>query len=128
MWLLLALCSCGERTPPRNLLPDTVAVVWRRTALENVPVGDAPDPVPRSSITFFQRGTYQGPGQIEVRIYRLTSSAVGLDLVQRWRPSADTVFFSQGEYFVVVKWQEAERTALHEFVRDLEKRLGSQGA
>jgi hypothetical protein len=50
---------------------------------------------------------------------------VGLDLAQRWRPSADTVFFQQGRYFVVVKWQQADRKALQEFVRELEKRLAA---
>ena len=56
-------------------------------------------------------------------MYELSSPGVGLDLVQRWRPSADTVFFYRGRYFVVVKWQQADRKALQEFVRELEKRL-----
>ena len=43
-----------------------------------------------------------------------------MTLTQRWRPSADTVFFSRGRYFVVIKWQQAERTALRSFVRELE--------
>ena len=63
--------------------------------------------------------------KLEARAYELTSSAVGLDLVQRWRPSADTVFFNPGRYFVVVKWQQADRKALQDFVREMEKRLGS---
>ena len=48
-----------------------------------------------------------------------------MDLAQRWRPSADTVFFYRGRYFVVVKWQQADRKALQEFVRELEKRLAA---
>ena len=54
----------------------------------------------------------------------LDSPAVALDLVQRWRPSADTVFFYRGRYFVVLKWQDADRTALQAFAAELEKRLG----
>jgi len=71
--------------------------------------------------------TYEGPGKIEARVYALSSPAVGLDLAQRWRPSADTVFFYRGRYFVVVKWQEAERKALEAFVKELEQRLEPGG-
>jgi hypothetical protein len=49
-----------------------------------------------------------------------------VDLAQRWRPSADTVFFSRGAYFVVVKWQAADRSALQAFVRNVEKTLQPQ--
>ena len=57
-------------------------------------------------------------------MYELTSSAVGLDMVQRWRPSADTVFVNPGRFLVVVKWQQADRQPLQDFVREMEKRLG----
>ncbi|MBZ5581614.1 MAG: hypothetical protein LAQ30_05305 [Acidobacteriia bacterium] len=67
---------------------------------------------------------YDGPGKVQARAYELDSPAVGLDLAQRWRPSADTVFFNRGQYFVVVKWQSADRAALKSFVEELEKRIG----
>jgi hypothetical protein len=107
-----------------DLLVETVAGVWHRTALERPPVSDAPDPVPRSAVEQFQTATYEGPGKIEARVYALDSPAVALELVQRWRPSADTVFFYRGRYFVVLKWQDADRKALQAFMADLEKRLG----
>jgi hypothetical protein len=68
--------------------------------------------------------SYEGPGKLQARVYVLSSPAVGVDLAQRWRPSADTVFFYRDRYFVVVKWQSAERKALEEFVRELEGKLG----
>jgi hypothetical protein len=124
MWLALALGACRKNAPlPADLFPETVANVWRRAAARNLPVSEAPDPVPRTSVERLQVAAYEGPGRIEVRVYELRSPGVGLDLVQRWRPSADTVFFYRGRYFVVVKWQQADRKALQEFVRELEKRL-----
>ena len=122
---LAALSACQKAAPlPPGLFPATAAGVWQRTALAEVPVSEAPDPVPRTSVERFAVASYQGPGKIEARVYALTSPAVGLDLAQRWRPSADTVFFYRDRYFVVVKWQEADRNALEAFVRDLEARLG----
>jgi hypothetical protein len=124
LWLLVLLTACHRAEPLPDLLLETVAGVWHRTALERPSVSDAPDPVPRSAVEQFQRATYEGPGKIDARVYALDSPAVALELVQRWRPSADTLFFYRGRYFVVLKWQDADRKALNAFAAELEKRLG----
>jgi hypothetical protein len=122
----LALGACRRASlAPFDPFPDTVAGVWRRTAMRDPSASEAPDPVPRTSVDRLRTASYEGPGHIEARAYELTSSAVGLDLVQRWRPSADTVFFNPGRCFVVIKWQNADRKALQDFVREIEKRLGN---
>jgi hypothetical protein len=117
--LLVLAVSC-EHTAPLSLLPPAVAGGWRRTSIRQTPVSEAPDPVPRSAVTRMETADYAGPGKLEARVYELSSPEVGTTLAQRWRPSADTVFFSRGRYFVVVKWQQADRTALRDFVRALE--------
>ncbi len=125
LWTAVALSACRQSAPPFDPFPDTVAGVWRRTSMLDPPVSEAPDPVPRTSVTRLRAAVYEGPGKLEARVYALTSSAAGLDMVQRWRPSADTVFFNPGQYFVVIKWQQADRKALQDFVREIEKRLGA---
>jgi hypothetical protein len=79
--------------------------------------------VPRSSVDQFQRAAYEGPGKLDARVYVLDSPAVALELMERWRPSADTVFFNLGRYFVVVKWEDADRKALRAFAAELQMRL-----
>ncbi len=108
-----------------NVFPETAAGGWQRASLEDVPVSEAPDPVPRTAVERVRRAVYRGPGgtELEARAYQLGSPGVGLDLVQRWRPSADTVFFNRGKYFIVVRWQKADRQALREFVKDVNSRL-----
>jgi hypothetical protein len=64
---------------------------------------------------------------LEARVYLLDSAEVGAALGTRWRPSADTVFFNHGAYFVVIKWQSPDRKALQEFVAELQKKLGAVG-
>ena len=110
-----------------DLFPELAAGEWHRTSLRDLSAGDAPDPLPRISIQHIRAAAYEGPGKLEARVYQLSSPAVGLDIAQRWHPSADTVFFNHGRYFVVVKWQEAERKALQAFVRELEGRLTPKG-
>ena len=122
MYLALPLAACRTQQPfPSDMLPETMPGGWRRVSIGEF--SGARDPVPANSVEQSRSATYEGPGSLEVHIYQLTSAAIGLDLTQRWRPSADTVFFHQGVYFVVVKWQSAERKALQQFVSALEAKL-----
>jgi hypothetical protein len=124
-WISIAfvLGACRESAPPLDLFPQTVANVWLRTALRDTPVSESPDPVPRTAVKSLRTAAYEGPGKLEARAYELDSATVGVTLAQRWQPSADTIFFSRGRYFLVIKWQSADRKALQEFVRELQKRL-----
>jgi hypothetical protein len=138
-WALapLALGACGEKPAlPDDLFPPSVGGVWQLVEVRDLGASEAPDPVPRNSIERIRAATYKAPGndppfgggangEIQARVYLLSSDAVGAALGTRWRPSADTVFFNHGPYFVVVKWQTAERKAVQEFVAELQKRLGA---
>jgi hypothetical protein len=130
IWIVaaLALSGCGNRAMlPPNLFPETVATVWHRTQVRNIPIMESPDPVPRNEVVQLREAQYEGPGKLAARVYLLTSPGLGLDLVQRWRPSADTVFFYRDRFFVVIKWQNADRMALQRFVNELEKVLSEAG-
>ncbi|MGA3237373.1 MAG: hypothetical protein ABSG03_13805 [Bryobacteraceae bacterium] len=124
--LAATLAACGERaTLPPDLFPQTVSGVWSRTELRDLPVDESPDPVPRNSVVQIRTAAYKGPGELEARVYLLDSSEVGAAFGTRWRPSADTVFFNHGPYFVVIKWQSPDRKSLQEFVAELQKKLGA---
>jgi hypothetical protein len=120
--LAALLNSCGKKQPPPDLFPETVASVWRRAASPAGPAGAA-DPVPAGSVRQMLTANYSGAGRLQARAYELTSPAVALDVVQRWRPSADTVFFHRENWLVVVKWEDAPRADVQAFVRETEKRL-----
>jgi hypothetical protein len=126
-WMLAApgLAACGEKPRmPADLFPQRVGV-WNLVEARDMDLSEAPDPVPRNSVELLRAGTYKaGDAEIQARVYLLSSADVGAALGGRWRPSADTVFFNHDKYFVVVKWQAAERAAVQEFVTGLQKRLG----
>lgn len=119
-----ALSACGGRGVPMNVFPETIGP-WKRVSLHDLPASEAPDPVPRTSIHRAQVAAYEGPGKLEARAYELSTPQAGVDVAQRWRPSADTVFFWAQRYFVVVKWEDADRKALQEFTQTLAKRLNA---
>lgn len=127
--LALALTGCGKVAEiPPNVFPEAAAGGWHRTEMRDLPASDSPDPVPRNEVDRLRVASYEGPGKLQARVYELSSPAMGLDLTQRWRPSADTVFFPSGRFFVVVKWQSADRAALQAFMRELETRLAPPAA
>ena len=123
----LALGACEKKIElPPDLFPQNVGGRWNLAEARDLGPSDSPDPVPRNSIEHIRAATYKaGDAEIQARVYLLSSAEVGAALATRWRPSADTVFFDHGPYFVVVKWQAADRKALQEFVADLQRRLGA---
>ena len=107
-------------------MPDAFAETiagWHRVAVRDVPVSQPPDAIPVKNIEGIRAATYEGTGKLDARIYALPSSAVALDVVQRWTPAPDTVFFYSDRFFVVVRWEAADRKALQAFVSELEKRI-----
>jgi hypothetical protein len=124
--LATALAACHRAEPPMPaLFPESVGA-WHRTSLRDLKAAEAPDPVPQAGIEKIQAASYEGPGKLDVRVYQMTASAVALDVVQRWRAAPDTIFFYADRFFVVVKWESAERKALQEFVAALEKKLNAK--
>jgi hypothetical protein len=105
-----------------DMFPEIVGA-WHRTSLREIKPAEAPDPVPAAAIEQIRAAAYEGPGSLDARVYQLPTSAVALDVVQRWRPAPDTIFFYADRFFVVVQWQSADRKSLQEFVASLEKKL-----
>jgi hypothetical protein len=126
-WLLIAvfLAGCGPRIKPKEeLAPEVIAGNWRREQVQELPATRLPAGMPSSGVRRVIRANYSGPGTIQMDIYELTSSAGGLDMVQRWKSAPDTVVFYKDNYFASVKWARADRNAVHAFVREAEQRLG----
>ncbi len=119
--LFIAGCTItGAGAPP---LPETVAGGWHRVALQEAPFDSAPDLVRRTGLRKWWKAEYDGPGAVHVQIYALNSGAAGLDLVQKWRPAANTVTFYTDRYFTAVDWDRADRVALRSLVAALQKSL-----
>ncbi len=117
------LAACGRKPAAMpDLFPEFVGG-WHRTAASEPAPAAAPDGIDPKLVEKVRAASYEGPGKLEVRAYQLTSSAAALDLVQRWHATADTVFFYQDRFFIVLKWQTADRKALQEFVAALEGKL-----
>jgi hypothetical protein len=124
LWIavVMLLTACTAKTQP-PVFPPSVASGWRLKGSQSFPAASAPDLVRKIGTRGWRRATYEGPGSATVELFELTSSAGGLQMVQEWRPVADTVVWYTPRYFIVVKWRSSERNAIAAFVRAIEKQF-----
>ncbi|MGA2738449.1 MAG: hypothetical protein ABSG65_13495 [Bryobacteraceae bacterium] len=118
-WIVLALVSSACSQPARSaasLLPASVGEVWQRKSLHAIP------PPKPAILRAFEAG-YEGAGQATVDLYEAKISGTAFEMTQHWRAAPNTVFFDKGRYFVLVKWEKADRQALTALVRGLQKEL-----
>ena len=96
--------------------------MWRLKQSSGLAPGQIPEQIRRLGMRRAGSAEYQGAGTLKVEIYELTSDAGAFEVEQTWRPIADTVVFHKDGYFTVVHWEGADKTAVADFVRELEKR------
>ena len=113
----------GCASAPKQAVLPTAIGSWQLSDSRATPVTPNDDGVTDSTAISRQVATHQGSGQMEVRLYRLTNSALGLDLVQRSHPSLDRVVFYRGLYFAAVSQQGSTPQALQAFASELNQKL-----
>jgi hypothetical protein len=120
---LALLAACGRRELSREQVLPLTAGDWKLASSIEPEPGSAPEPLPSLGVRRVFEGTYTGPGTIVARVYEMTSSAGGLDAIQRWKAAADTVTFHHEQFFATVRWEGPDRAAVTAFVRAFEAHL-----
>lgn len=121
---LLFIGGCtktGASVPP---LPESAPGGWHRVALQEAPLAAAPELVRQTGLRQWWKAEYAGPGSVHLQVYALNSGASGLDLVQKWKPAANTVTFYTDRYFTAIDWDGADRVALRSLISAVQKSLG----
>ena len=118
----ILLISCGGHPQPAaRLFPETVGS-WKLKQSTDLAADQIPESIRRLGIRRTGSAGYEGPGNLKVEIYEMTSSAAAFEAEQTWRPVADTVAFHKESFFTVVHWENADRAAVSSFIREMEKR------
>jgi hypothetical protein len=118
------LAGCVRKTPAPDF-PATVAGGWHLKTTQSLPADTAPEFERQIGTRGWWKATYEGPGAATVEVYELTSSAGGLEMVQKWRAVADTVVWYTPQYFVVVKWR-GDRAMVSALIRAFEKQFSQE--
>ena len=118
MWL----GGCRSAPPAGFTFPPAIGA-WNLKVAADVVASDAPETVRRLGLRRAQSAEYEGAGRIRAQVFTMTSSSGAFEAEQTWKAAADTVAFHKEQYFTVIHWENAERTAVSAFVREMEKRL-----
>ena len=119
--LSVALWACGEGPRAKPEVPESVSPGWKLTSL--TPSG-APPEVPEGGSPNCWQANYAGSGAAQIWLCRYSDTTGAFDAAQRARAEAQTVKFQEGEYLVLVKWNNAPRTDLTALIRAVQKDLG----
>ena len=118
VWLLLAGCASGP--PAKPDIPASVSPGWKLSSLNKsaLPAG-----VPSAGSPECWKADYAGPGSAEVWTcwYKVAGNA--FEAVQRTHAEAQRVTFQEGQYLIVVKWNNASKPDLTALIRALQKAL-----
>ena len=106
MAVFVLLVACSSASKP-FVLPETAPGGWRLKETKHEGVKTL--------------GVYEGAGTVRVEVEDMGVQAVAFERAQRTRSQPDMVFFDKGSYFVIVRWEQADREALKQLVRQLQK-------
>jgi hypothetical protein len=125
-WLILFVSAAGCRRPappPEDLLPTALRGGWERVEAVALPAEAAPELVRELGLRRAIRAVYRSRAELQVHVYEMTTTAAAFELLQKWRPAENTVYFHYLEYFVVTESDEVDREGLLEFSGFLEHAL-----
>jgi hypothetical protein len=122
-WVLAAVLCCGCSKPaavsPESLLPLELEGGWRREAITDLPVAEAPAVARQLGLERVFAARYRGPGEIQATVYRMSTPEAAFEMAQKWPPSPESVSIYEQRHSIVIGWRATEREALRKFVRAL---------
>lgn len=126
--VVLIMAGCGGSATKEPVLPANVAPSWTRSAVRPMEALQFPALVQSAGIKQGWQTEYRAADGAVARVdvYALRSSAVGLDLVQKWRPERDNAQFYTEHFLLNVAWQQAQHDELAALVRSLPKLVEGQ--
>jgi hypothetical protein len=120
LFVSMLVAACGSSAPARPDIPQSVSPGWKLVSLNKsgMPEGLAPEGAPSC-----WKAAYTGSGSADVWLCWYRESANAFEAVQRARAAAQTVKFQEGQYFVMVQWNGAQKTELTALVRGIQRAL-----
>lgn len=115
---LLEACSSGP--PAKPGIPASISPGWKLSSLDKSP---PPAEVSADGSPECWKANYAAEGTAEVSICWYKVRANAFESVQRVRAEAQTVKFQEGQYFILVKWNNVPKASLTALVRGIEKAL-----
>jgi hypothetical protein len=117
------MSSCGGGKPDAPLAMPRAAGTWTLGQETPMNAAEYPQVLATLGIVDARVATYSGPSPVIVRVFRMRSSTVAFEALQKWKPEKGVMHFYRGAYFILAE------TAEMKFVDAFDKASGwGQGA
>jgi hypothetical protein len=117
---LLAACSGGMREAE---YPKEVGGGWRLYGVEDMPAEQAPVELRTAGVTAWRRGRYEGPGWMDVFLYRMGTQASAFEMQQKWRTQPGILVGHADNLFIVYRPERSTPAEVAKFPAAFEKAL-----
>ena len=116
-WLLLFafLSSCGSGNPASPIALPAAAGEWTLAKEQPLRAEEYPQVLATLGVVDARVAQYSGPSAVTVRVFRMKSSTVAFEALQKWKPEKGIMHFYRGAYFLLA--ETAEMKFVDEFDR-----------
>lgn len=122
LFALLLLTGCA--TAPKEIaLPAKTEGGWKLEGISNMDASKKPEWMERLGVQEAKTAKYSGPIDVEVHLFRLSSSAAALECTQLWKKVPSESVMMKENYFFVLRTEHPNREMLMDFSRALEKAI-----
>ena len=107
-WLVLfaLLTSCGNGKPGAPIALPAAAGEWTLAKEQPLRAEEYPQVLATLGVVDARIAQYSGPSPVTVRVFRMKSSTVAFEALQKWKPEKGIMHFYRGAYFILAETAE----------------------
>lgn len=112
---MLFLFGCAVQNSAVSFdFPRSLGDEWRLTGIEQIAAEKTPPGVQQLGLIAARRGSYDGPGQLTMVVYEMSTQSAAFELGQTWRPMEGMLAFPAGTAFVLLESSTLSADELNE--------------
>jgi hypothetical protein len=121
LFTLSAACTRPSKAL-KDLLPNQVQRAWILKRTEALPAEESPAIIRSLGLRQAIRASYEGNGEITVKLFEMNVEASAFELIQKWRQQ-DGLAMYKGPFFFVAEGKVADQATLSSFLQAFQQEL-----
>jgi hypothetical protein len=100
------LTACSSQTPASPVALPKAAGDWKLVQEQALMQADFPPVLATLGVIDARMAKYEGPSPVTLRIFRMKSSTVAFEALQKWQPEKGVMHFYRNAYFLLAETPE----------------------
>lgn len=101
--LFLILAACGNKQTETPAALPSSAGPWTRASEQSLPASDYPAVLATLGVIDARLAKFEGASAVTVRVFRMKSSTVAFEALQKWKPEKGIMHFYRNAYFILAE-------------------------